>query len=132
MRLIRNPELKAEAELQYDHFLVAARADEVARLERTWSILCHDEFREAVEDTPFEALSKGIPPALLHMVDDVCHVLVEVVRPVDDGECVHGYWVTGPVAVLVEVPAGEASNGGSGTLSVSPGSRTPVAPSRAP
>lgn len=89
MRLVRDGKLEAEAELQHHHFLMATRPDEVARLERTRSILGHDEFGEAVEDTSFQTLSKGIPPAFFHMVDDVCHMLVEVVRPVDDGKSIH-------------------------------------------
>jgi len=68
---------------------MTACSDEIARLERFRRILGHDEFGEQMEYALFDALSQRKSPSLVQMFSDADNLLVEIVCPVDDGQCVH-------------------------------------------
>lgn len=87
--LIHELQLKAEAKFQHACFLMSARPDEVTSLERLRGVLRHDELGEQIEDSVFDALPERQAPSLGQMLGDIDNLLVEIVRSVDDGKCVH-------------------------------------------
>jgi len=68
---------------------MCAGLDEVARFEWLWRILRHDELGKESEHGVFDALTERVPPPLVQSLIDVDDPLVEVVRLIDDRECVH-------------------------------------------
>ena len=88
-RLIHELEFQTEAQLEHAGFLVGACPDEVAYLERFRRILRHDEFGEKTHDGIFDAPTERKAPPFVQVLGDVDDLLVEIVGPVDDGQCVH-------------------------------------------
>lgn len=63
--------------------------DEVACLEWLGGVLRHDEFGEQMENGVFDALPEREAPSFGQVFRDVDNLLVEIVRPIDDGQRVH-------------------------------------------
>lgn len=63
--------------------------DEVSCFEGPRSVLRHDELGEEIENGVFDALPQGEAPPLVEAICDRDNLLVEIIRPVDDGQRVH-------------------------------------------
>ncbi len=89
LRLVHELEFQTQPQLEHARFKVGACPDQVSRLERLRRILRHDEFGEETQDGVFDALPEREAPSLGQVFGDIDDLLVEIVRPVDDGQRVH-------------------------------------------
>ena len=65
------------------------RFDEVASLERLRCVLCHDELREQMENSIFDAPPKREAPSFVETIAHTHNLLVEIICLIDDRQRVH-------------------------------------------
>ena len=69
---------------------MAACLNEIRSLQRLGCVLGHDKVLKTRKDGTLDTRSEAVALAFRNMFEELRDVLEDVVRPVDDGQCVHG------------------------------------------